>query len=120
MDSLEKGHSVDELQGHEPGVALGEELLEVHQVGVGQIDQGAKLALEAKHAVRIEGVQRLEGLVLAVGAIEDLVDVAVPARSEQAHDGKSVVAEEFSQPPPILARLAAACTTLDAVPRTRW
>jgi hypothetical protein len=58
-DVLVEGRAVDELHREEPGVALVDELVQRHEVGVTQIRELAELILES---VNVDGVLLIERL----------------------------------------------------------
>jgi hypothetical protein len=60
MDPGEKVPAVDELHREKPGVAVGEELVELDHIRVTDVGEGPKLALESEKCPRIEARHRLQ------------------------------------------------------------
>ncbi len=83
-DPGEEVRAVDALHGEEPQVVLAAQLVERHQVGVGDARDRAKLGLEAEQALRGHAAERLEGDPDAVLPLDRVVDLAHPALAEEA------------------------------------
>jgi hypothetical protein len=73
-----------------------EELAQLHQIGVGDVGQGAELALEAYERVRRGAQERVQRDPGALLAIQRLVDQAHAALSEAADDLEALGALEVS------------------------
>ena len=85
VDTAEIGHqvhTVDDLHGQEPLVALGDQFVELDDISVRQPGQGSKLALESIHPRSLRPAQLLERHLHAALAIVDRVDHAHPSLAE--------------------------------------
>ena len=73
---IEEGDAVDELHREEPLVAVREQLVQGHEVGMGDVGQGPELLLEAIERAPGADPQRLEGDVGVALPVQDFVDDA--------------------------------------------
>ena len=89
-DEGEEVDAVDELHDDEPRLAIGDELVEHHEIRMREIGERAELALEPEEPAGIgmaEELQRDAGVPLRV---ERLVDDTEPAGAEAALQTKAV------------------------------
>jgi hypothetical protein len=85
------GGVVDQLHREVPLAIDVAELVEADQVGMGEVAQGAELALEARQRRRGRAAQELERQAIAALVVDHLVDRAEAAGAEQR--AQAVVAE---------------------------
>ena len=76
----------DQLHGEEPTLAVGNQVVEGHQVGVGNVGQGAKFLLEAKQRHGVRPLDGLERDSLVAFAVIGLVDDSHAAAAQLAQD----------------------------------
>ncbi len=85
-------HPLDEVHGDEPPSVLTDELVEPDEVRVGQIGEGAKLALEGVGPRLV--LQELERESPVAGPVPNLVDDAEAALTQPSFDAVPVRAAE--------------------------
>ena len=78
--------SVDELHGEEPKLAVGNQVVEGHQIGMGDISQGAELLLEAEQRRGVRPLHGLERDLSVASAVVSLVDDSHAAAAHLAQD----------------------------------
>ncbi len=83
---VRKSIPVDELHGEEPKLAVGNQVVEGHQIGVGNIGQGAELLLEAEQRRGVRPLHRLERDSSVASAVVSLVDDSHAAAAHLAED----------------------------------
>ena len=83
---VRKSTPVDELHGEEPKLAVGNQVVEGHQVGVGNISQGAELLLEAEQRRGVRPLHGLERDSSVASAVVGLVDDSHAAAAHLAED----------------------------------
>ena len=85
-DPLIEAHTGHQVHAEEPLIAVCEELVQPHQIGVSHIGERAKLVLESVDAAAVEPRQRLERDRGATLSIERLVDDPHPAFTDARND----------------------------------
>ena len=85
-DEAQEIDPLDQLHREEPARAVRGQLVEAHQVGMGQVGQGAELALEAEDCLRIDPPQGLQGHRRATLLVEGPVNDPHAAAAQFALD----------------------------------
>jgi hypothetical protein len=88
-DVLEEVSASDELHREKPLIRLGHQLVERHQIRVGEVGQRAELLLEAEQGVGSRPLQRLQGHHGPAVLIERLENDTEAAGSEPALEPKA-------------------------------
>ncbi len=83
---FQETHPVDEFHHDEPNSPVRDQLVEAHQVGMGDIGDAAELALEALQRRRSEPLHRLQGHNLTTRPVESAVDDSHAAMAYLAQD----------------------------------
>src|SRR5687767_14170717 len=82
--------ALDELHGEEPMILIRAELVQLHEVWMGDIGERSEFALEPVQRLGCDVLQTLQRYRDAFHAIVHLVDHAEAARSEQALDAEAI------------------------------
>ena len=82
--------AVHELHGEEALRVLDDELVQGHQVPVGDVGQAAELSFEVIEISRVDAQQRLQCDDLVAGPVVHFVDNAHAARAEGPQDGETL------------------------------
>jgi hypothetical protein len=93
---LDEAAAAYQLHGEEPLVAIGQQLVQRHQVAMAQIGERSKLPLEEIERVGIEPLEGLEGQGELPLTIEGLIDDTKPALADAAGNGKPRSPVEFT------------------------
>ena len=81
-DVLEEVHPIEQLHGEEPVLAVGDQLIERDEMGMGDAQEGAKLLLEAEDRGGAGPAHHLEGDRAAALAVVRAEDDTHPAAAE--------------------------------------
>src|SRR5688572_3127375 len=93
---LDEALPADQLHRDEPFIPLGDELVQLHEVAMGDVGERSELALEPQQRVRRIVAQRLDGDRGVPDAIERLVHHAKGPRPDTPTDLKPGAADEIA------------------------
>jgi hypothetical protein len=93
---LDEALPADQLHRHEPFISLGNELVQLHEIAMGDVGQRAELALEPQQRVRRIVAQCLDGDRGVPNAIKCLVHHAKGPRPDAPSDLEPGAADEIA------------------------